>query len=562
MRDTGCFAVLAALLGSGCYSGLSTGPDAHAEGGLAEDSGGSSHGEDDDDDDDGPVESLCEDPGGGAASLRRLTRAEYVRTVEDLLGVTDVSVAFPPDERVAGYPANVSAIGELTVEHVMSAAETVAEQAVLAQPIEALTGCDDALEGESACAAKFIAEYGRRAFRRPLTDAERERMQALFDAVSAEEGYAAGIQATIEASLQAPQFLYHVEVGRDGPTIGDAIALTSHELANRLSYALWGTAPDAILAQAADADTLTTVDAVREQAERMLADDRAAVGIATLMEGWLGLEGLADLDKDPDAFPAFSPELAEAMGREVAAFADDVVRTGDGRFETLMTASYSVVDDPALARLYGVESELAGGRVELDPSQRAGLLTQPAFLAVHGGTGTTSVVRRGLAVRKSILCQSLAPPPPDVDTTLPEPEDGVSARDHLEQHRTDPNCAGCHEYIDPVGLLFEHYDGIGAWRESANGAPVDASGQVVGVGIEGSMNGAVELSHALADNDEVRACFADNAFRFLHRRRSGEEDECSRELATIAFAESGYDVRELLLAFVTSDSFRFLLSDQ
>jgi hypothetical protein len=398
-----------------------------------------------------------------------------------------------------------------------------------------------------------------RAFRRPLEPAEREALVGLFELGRTDVGFAEGIRLVIQAALQSPQFLYHLELGLPAPDGEDVVALGGYELASRLSYFLWDSMPDDELLTAAGDGGLDTPQALREQAERMLDDPRAGDAIASFHHQWLHLDGLAHLEKNAEAYPAFDPALRDAMAQETTRFADWVIRADDGRLETLLTASYSFVDGPLFA-LYGIEAPADHDPslpLALDPTQRAGLLTQPSVLATHAHADQSSPVHRGKLVRENVLCTPLAPPPPEVDVVPPPVDPNATTRERFDQHRSDPTCAGCHELIDPLGFGFEHYDGIGAWRDTDAGKPVDATGQVVATeDIDGAFDGAVELAQRLAQSEQVRTCVAEQWFGFAFGRPPAEADACSFDTMAVAFAESDHDIRELLLALVMTDAFR------
>ena len=339
---------------AGCYSGVDFGldPGLGPAGSGPGASGGSGDEPDDDGDGDdtaGDGEEACLDAGIGAQPLRRLTRSQYTNTIRDLIGVdSDVAQAFPPDERIGTFYSNgVAPVTDLVVEQYMGAAEELAAEA----DVDALLPCDPALDGEVECAHAFIDDFGRRAFRRPLRDTERAQMQDLY---AQGDDFDDGVARVLEAFLQSPYLLYHVELGRPAADGEAMAALTGYEVASRLSYFLWDSMPDPELLDAAEVGELDSADGVRDQAERLLDDPRSAVTIASFHLQWLGVDRLEELDKDAELFPDFDEALAQAMKAETAAFADYVIRQGDGSLRTLLTASFSVFDDPALAELYGV----------------------------------------------------------------------------------------------------------------------------------------------------------------------------------------------------------------
>jgi hypothetical protein len=555
-RGAGVLAAMGAIACAGCYSGVA---EVSAEGATDGAGPGDDDGDDDGGSDDGEAAEQCASPSVGMASLRRLTRSQYDNTIRDLLGITgNPSEQLAPDEKVGAFYSNATApVSELLAEQYMRAAEELAETAIA--DLDALVPCDPAVDDHAACGQVFVDAFGTRAFRRPLTPEERTALLGLFELGRTEVGFSEGIRLVVQAALQSPQFLYHLELGLPDAAAGDVAALDNFELASRLSYFLWDSMPDDELLQAAIAGDLESPDALRAHAERMLEDPRAADAIASFHRQWLHLDGLAGLEKNPDAYPTFDPALREAMAQETTRFADWVIRSDDGRLETLLTASYSFLDGP-LFGLYGVTMPAGHDPtlpVDLDPTQRAGLLTHASVLATHAHADQSSPVHRGKLVRENFLCTPLAPPPPEVDVVPPPLDPNATTRERFDQHRSDPACAGCHDLIDPLGFGFEHYDGIGAWRATDAGKPVDASGEVLGTDdIDGPFDGAPELAQMLAESEQVRTCVAEQWFGFAFGRLPAEEDDCSMDTMAQAFAESDHDIRELLLAIVTTDSFR------
>jgi Protein of unknown function (DUF1588)/Protein of unknown function (DUF1592)/Protein of unknown function (DUF1595)/Protein of unknown function (DUF1585)/Protein of unknown function (DUF1587) len=491
-----------------------------------------------------------------AAPLRRLTREQYDNSIRDLLGIEGhPSLALSADEKLAAFFSNsISPVSRLSVEQYRDSAEDLAAAAVKAQ-LDTLAGCSGA-EQNAACADRFIQSFGRRAFRRPLSAEEAARYRGLFDA-NLSRGFGEGIRVVLQTLLQSPNFVYHFELAPAPAGVGVA-PLSGYEVASRLSFALWDTLPDTELLDAAGAGMLDTKEGLRAQAERLITSDRAKDALSSFHVQWLGLDALLDTNKDAQLFPQFTDALKGAMRDEATNFADFVIRRGDGRLATLLSAPFTVAS-PDLLSLYGATAApAADGTVQLDPSQRAGLLTQGAFLAAHSHPNQTSPVHRGLAVRKNLLCTDLPDPPANVNNNPPAPDPNATTRQRFEQHRTDPTCAGCHQLLDPIGVGFENYDAIGRYRSDENGLPIDATGELVSAGTSsGTFSGAVELAKKLATSPEVRTCVQKQWFRFSLGRFEGPEDACTLQSLAADFEASDFDVKTLLLSLVTSDAFRY-----
>jgi len=253
------------------------------------------------------------------------------------------------------------------------------------------------------------------------------------------------------------------------------------------------------------------------------------------------------------------PELAQAMLAEASDFSNHVILAGDGRLSTLFTAPYSYPRG-ALFDLYGLNKPAGftdGTEVALDGSERAGLLTQAGFLVKHyRGDQEGSVVHRGITIRENVLCTPIDPPPANVMATPLPPVAGTTARDRFAAHETG-SCAGCHTQMDPIGLAFENYDGLGRYRATDGGVTIDASGEIVDGGdLTGSFTGVVELGQKLAQSRTVADCAATQWFRFALGRIEAPDDACSLKALHDDFAASGYDVRALVTTLVLSDAFR------
>jgi hypothetical protein len=502
------------------------------------------------------------DPGdpsaAGVMPLRRLTIREYDSTVRDLLGDTTAPARQFPDDRDDTFAfRRAGAVAVQDAKLLRGAAEALA--AAAARNLGTILPCDPAAAGEAACAGQFVRAFGLRAFRRPLTTAEEGRLVALYTTGrgTLKLGFAEAIGLVIEGLLQAPAFLYHWEAPA-APAIheGKVLRLGHYEVASRLSYFLWGSMPDRPLFDAAAAGKLGTTAEVEAQARRLLADPRARETVAAFFEEWLALDTLADKAKDPKVYPQYDDALRAAMTAETRAFVANVVFEGDGRWGSLLGGGFSFLNQ-ALGGVYGLA--VTGPdlrRTDLNRTQRAGLLTQPAFLALTGAADGSHPVRRGKALYEKLLCRELPPPPANVPPAKPASSGGTT-RQRFAEHDTNDCARACHTLIDPLGFAFEGYDGIGRYRTSDNGQPVDASGAVPLDGADRSFSDAVGLSAVLGASAEVRRCFTTQWVRFALARRETEADQASLVGAAAAFARPEATVRDLMIAVATMRSFRY-----
>jgi hypothetical protein len=501
----------------------------------------------------------CKDVQPGQSPLRRLTRAEYDNTVRDLLGeASGPAHDFPDEERSFGFDNNATtrSVSDLLADRYVGAAAKLADVAVAKLPT--LLACDPVKSGEPACLTMFLDTFARRAWRRPLEADERANLEQTF-ADGKTTTFAEGIGAVVQVLLLSPQFLYRVERGTPVPGASH-LALTGYEMASRLSYMLWGTMPDADLMTAAESGALGTREAVRAQAERMLKDPRAAALVGRFSDEWLRLDELSDLDKDIDIFPAFTADVRDPLRQETQKLVDKVVWHGDGKFSALLTSPTTFVNGP-LATYYGITGVTGDAykEVPLDPKQRLGFLGHAGILSVLGvpADGLTSLVFRGLFVRERLLCQPLGDPPPNAQSENPPFTPTTTAREWSVARQAKANCGACHRMMDPIGFGLENFDGIGQWRTSDHGQPVDAQGELSGTDIDGSFSGAPELAQRLARSPMVSDCMATQWFRFGYGREEAKEDACTLGTLRTAFATSGGNIRDLLIALTQTDAFMF-----
>jgi len=486
-------------------------------------------------------------PNAGQSVPLAMTNFEYANTVRDLLDDTSDSL-FTPDPIEAGFrreqaPVNVDRVGIYA-----NAANQLALKAV--GHLSMILPCDPAAIGEVACANQFIAAFGRRAFRRPLTAAESADMQQGYAQGRMGGDFASGIQQVITRLLMSPQF-YEIEPKGTAPGLAP---LGPFQQASRLSYFIYRSMPDAELLDAAEGGKLATADGVVTQAKRMLADPKAHNGVINFFSEWLALDRLDTTLKDPTLFPTFDSLRAD-MATETTKFAESIF-FGDGRFTSLLQSSKTWLNAP-LAALYG-QAGVTGSfqQVQLDPKVRAGILTQASFLSLNSDSMQSSPTLRGIFVRNKILCGLIPAPPPNTPPLQPQMP-GQTNRERYQASFTSPVCAACHSLIEPIGYGLEQFDAVGRFRVTDNGKAVDASGNLAQVdGVAGPFTGAVELAAELASSGAARECQAKQWFRYALSRQEAEEDSCALATAVQAIQTSG-SLPELVIALVSSDSFRY-----
>lgn len=466
-------------------------------------------------------------------------------------GGAELGGDLPVETRPQGYLFDNNAkAGQVTATHLeayFDAAQAVADDV----SIDDLFVCETS--DREACTRAFVETVGRRIFRRPLTDDEVFRYTALgMSAAGSEEGRRFALQAL----LSSPHFLYRSEAG--GRLAEQRFALDPYELATSLSYFYWGTTPPDWLLDAAASGVLDDAEGVEQVSRTLLEDPRSRKQVEVFARQWLGAENALTVDKHADLFPEMTPSLRESMVSETEAFVSHVVFDGSGRFSELFDADYALVDDD-LAPIYGVTPPGTQGLVEV-PLERGGILGHASVASTTSHSDQTSPVRRGLFVRRNLLCQELPPPPPN-GGNVPEVDPTGTTRDRFEQHSSDPACASCHQYIDGVGFGFEHLDPIGRYRATENGQTIDDSGVLrdvegLGTGTERSFTGVVELGHLLAQSESAQACFVSQVYRFAYGRKEDVYSTCSLNDLQRQFDAHGGDIRELMIAVTSSPEFR------
>ncbi|MDP6944880.1 MAG: DUF1592 domain-containing protein, partial [Myxococcota bacterium] len=455
-------------------------------------------------------------------------------------------------------------------------------------------------DGEKAtCGLPSVAHFAQRAWRRPLDDGESQRLTAFWEANTQDGVSDAALVLTIAGLLQAPAFLYRIESGEATEVEGDVVPLTDWEVASKLSYFLWDSMPDAVLFEAAAQGQLSTAAGVAEQARRMLEDPRARDAVVHFHHQWLetddiqkvaparraygplfGLSPEPPLDTTGDEdWPQVLGPIRHSLQAEVELFVERTLFDGAGTLGALLTdhhgymteqtepiygAGTKILPGPTVTRGYAYiaasgarYAELTLYPAEFDPSQRAGIMTHPAVLALGAYAVHPAPVIRGKQVLSRLACQDFGAPPPGAEASVPpdiEEAEGTN-RQRTEQATSAAVCAGCHDSINPPGFAFEHYDALGQWRAEDNGSPVDASGEVTLWGGEVlSFDDGVDLAHQLAESDQVRDCYA---LRWVRYATGGQLEAESPGVAALQSAfRADDDVRDLLVAIVTSDLFR------
>jgi len=507
--------------------------------------------------------------GSSRSPLRRLTRFEFNNSVRDLLGdQTEPARAFPSEELGNGFgnDADTQSVSSLLAEQYSKVAEGIALRATeTPAALAKLDPCTMSLTAatEVSCASTILSKLSARAYRRPVLPAESEELLALFSAARTEAEFAVALSTPIEAILQAPDFLYRIELGERNSS--GRLRPSGSEMATRLSFLFWGTMPDATLQAAADSGELSSAAGVLLHAQRMLDDPRARSVTRFFFDNLLPIASLPQLVRDPMMYPSWTPEIGALMHEETQSFIEHEIWNGSGTWPGMLTAPYTFVND-ALAKYYGLPPVQGAQfqKVAVDPSQRLGLLTQGALMAGTTTSNFTNPVIRGAFVAKHLMCRPLRlPSDPNILAMVkpPDPYSGKTARERYSAHSRDAVCATCHQQMDPIGLTFESFDAVGHFRTTENGVTIDTSGGLPGTPI--NVQNALELVKAVAAEEETQACFVSHWLDFAYGRtlkQSDASDACLKEQLFGAFKASGYNVKQLLLDLTQTDAFLYLPS--
>ena len=410
---------------------------------------------------------------------------------------------------------------------------------------------------ELACAREIVSRLGSEAYRRPLSGNDISGLMNFYSAGSSRGGFEGGVRRVLEAILASPHFVFRFEREPENKEPGETYRLSDLDLASRLSFFLWGMPPDAELLEIAAGGKLSDKE-IERQSQRMLADPRSEA-LGTRFAGlWLRLQDLYKVRPDPNFYPNFDENLADAMRRETELFFYNLVRE-DKSFLELFSADYTFVNE-RLARHYGIPGVSGNHFRQVDylEDQRRGLLGQGSVLVLTSMANRTSPVLRGKWVMEVLLGTPPPPPPPgvpDLDETGTV-SDGkfLTTRERMELHRENPACSSCHSLMDPIGLALDNYDVTGRWRLRENGNPIDTRGDFY----DGTpVSDPVELIDALLKRPiPLVRNFTENLMAFALGRRVEHYDQPTvREISKNA-EKDGYRLSSFIMGIIQSDAFQ------
>jgi len=494
--------------------------------------------------------------------LTRLSHAQYQHTVRDLLGLRGaLDLTFAPDA-LNGFgfeTSNAFRVDPRIGPQYRAMAEALAERAVGDAAILAhILPCDRAASG---CRDEFLRAFGERAFRRPLSTGDLATFGALFDAgarlFESGNAFLDGVRVTLEAMLQAPEFLYRTESGTLG---ADGRArLSDFEVASRLAYFLYDSMPEEALFSAARAGQLHTPEQVAAAARQILHEPRVLEKLVSFHEQVWQFGRFARISPDLGVYPRVPKRFVQRVRQATTLFVRDILQRGGG-LEELLTAPFAYVD-AGLAPLYGVSSAAAPGalsagrfaRVSFDPAQRKGLLMQVGYLASNAYSVSTDPIHRGLFVIRDLLCREIPDPPPGATTTPPPTTDRpiVTTRDEVSLVTGQSFCPACHAEINPPGFAFEGFDAVGQLRTTENGAAVDTSSEMVLDGRRVRFDGPAQLVDLIAQSKEAHRCYTRRWLEFAYGRPLAESDLPTWD----ALAARSLPIADIIVGIVQSPEF-------
>jgi hypothetical protein len=505
----------------------------------------------------------------GTKAIHRLNATEYNATVADVLGTSlqPANGSWRGGE-LAGFDniASVLGVDEAQVQRAFDAAQALATEVMASGSLRArFVSCD---LSDPVCVTSSIQRAGLRLVRRPLDPEELQTYQRVYESARGlGEDEPAAFTLVLQALLSSAEFLYRIELDPDpGSTAGHPLG--PFELASRLSYFLWSSAPDDRLLDAASNGSLLDAEVLSATVDRMLADSKSERFVANLAGQWLGAREVLSHPVGPQFFK-WSRQTAHAASQEILRYFSHFLRSGRSWFE-FPRADINFVDG-ALAYFYGMPTDATEvgkfQRVEGFADERAGFLGLAGFLSVTSLDRRTSPSRRGRWIVSNLLCRDPPPPPPVVpvlDGDQPGADGGaatVNIRESLEKHRQNPGCAACHSLFDPYGLALEQYDAIGLYRTVyEDGTSVDASATLPASASNPdgrAIEGLEGLSQAVAADPGLGACLARKLLTYGLGRTMTAGDERHLEQARGEWLAPGQtpSIGRLIHALVATQAF-------
>jgi hypothetical protein len=485
----------------------------------------------------------------GWIPIHRLNNAEYNNAVADLLGTSLRPADYFQAQTATGFNTNAGALANLDgtgARAYFDAAKAVVDDVFARAELKAqLLTCTPADASDTTCAESIIKTVGRRAWRRQLSGAEVTLLVARYSQARAEleKDHESAIAHVLRILLTAPQFTYFVETDPDlQAAVQAGRSLNGYQLAQRLSFTLWGSLPDTALLDLAEGAGLTDAATLSAQVDRLLDDAKGQRFVQLFMEQWLNITRLRGHSVDTKAYPVWSEELRLAMLSDASSFLGSFVY-GQRPWREFLTAPLDS-SNAALSGVFGADP--AGAR--------RGFLGLPAYLTAESMPTRTAPTFRGKIVLDAVLCTTISLPTfpvPDLEDAGGPMIDPANIRAKLEAHRASPDCKGCHSVLDPIGLGLENFDAIGRYRtQYENGDVITPTGTLDGK----DFNGLNELIPLVTGDTRLSSCPGEKLLSFALRRTPRVDD--AAYVAAIARGWQSGTIRDLVKQLVLSEAFR------
>ena len=499
---------------------------------------------------------------GGEPELRLLSEPQYRSTIADLFGEqVSVGGTFDPLLRtnglltVGGSNAHITPAG---LEQFDRMARSVAAQVMSPETRHIFVPCQpkSTSAADDSCASEFFATAGRMIYRRKLEAQEVQQPVAVAAAATQQFGdFYGGLEAGLASMLVSPAFLFITDHAQPDPDERGKLRLDAYSRASRLSFFLWGSAPDDALLTAAEKGELYSRQGVRQQVERMVESPKLIAGLRAFFNDMLAFEDIDHLEKDSVIYPVFSSVVAQDAREQTLRTLTHLLVDEQTDYRDIFTTRKTFISGP-LGRIYHVPVERPdGGWMPYEfpvGDPRAGLITHVSFAALHAHPGRSSPTLRGRAMRELLLCQKIPDPPGNVDFSLFNDPNAPNrtARQRLSVHATQQSCAGCHKLTDPIGLALERIDGAGQLRDTEADVPIDSKGELDGI----KFSDAAGLGAAMRNNPAAPSCVVNRLYSYAVARVPARDEKQLLVHLEKEFAEAGYRVPALLRDIATSEA--------
>lgn len=491
---------------------------------------------------------------GAPPLARRVTGAQYRNIIRDVFGPTvRIEGQFEPEVREAGlFAVGAGRVGVTAsgLEQYDAMARGIAAQVVDASHRATLVPCvpHSAAAADPACAQRFFARAGALLYRRPLNDDElRSYVELASRSATALGSFYDGLALGLAGLLDAPQFLFRIQVSEPDPQQPGARRLDAYSSASQLSFLLWNSGPDTLLLRAAAGGARSGPSEWRREVDRLLASPRLEAGVRAFFTDMLQFERFDTLAKDAQIYPKWTVNVSRDAREQTLRTVVDQLLTRHGDYRDLFTTRRTFLT-PLLGSIYRVpvpQNVLWQPFEFAAEDPRVGIQSHASFVALHSHEGLSSPTLRGKALREILLCEPIPTPPGNVNFAAAQDTHDPrfrTMRDRLTAHRTDPTCAGCHKLMDPIGLALEQFDSDASLRRTENGARIDTSGELDGVAFADS----VGLGRAIHDNPATSACLVRRLYSYATGRPASRRDMPWIRDLEHGFAADGYRLPELL----------------